>query len=75
MNDTSQLQGASTEQRPIPRPPGGGSWTFDETTWSWKSNDPQPEEAAEPEQAPQTDVVDEPVQAGSDFQQPKDSQE
>jgi hypothetical protein len=26
--------------RDIPNPPGGGSWTWDEPSWSWISNDP-----------------------------------
>jgi hypothetical protein len=33
--------------RPIPPLPGGGSWTFDETSWKWISNDPVPAEPAE----------------------------
>lgn len=43
-----------TQQTEIPTPPGGGSWTFDEASWQWKSNDPIPE------QAPVV-VADEPV--------------
>ena len=31
------------QARPIPVPPGGGSWTFDYTLWEWVGN-----EAAEP---------------------------
>lgn len=34
---------ASTSAREIPTPPGGGSWTFDEESWEWISNDPAPE--------------------------------
>ena len=34
---------ASTLAREIPTPPGGGSWTFDEASWKWISNDPIPE--------------------------------
>jgi hypothetical protein len=36
---------AGATERVIPNPPGGGSWTFDETSWQWKSNDPDPEQA------------------------------
>lgn len=31
--------------RPIPNPPGGGSWTWDEAAWTWISNDPVVETA------------------------------
>lgn len=34
--------------RDIPPMPGGGSWTFDDATWSWISNDPVPVADAEP---------------------------
>jgi hypothetical protein len=34
----------SNTERDIPTPPGGGSWTFDETAWKWKSNDQATEE-------------------------------
>lgn len=33
---------ASVAERVIPNPPGGGSWTFDEVSWAWISNDPIP---------------------------------
>ena len=32
----------SASQREVPVPPGGGSWTFNETLWKWVSNDPVP---------------------------------
>ncbi|KQZ34297.1 hypothetical protein [Massilia sp. Root1485] len=38
---------ASTSAREIPTPPGGGSWTFDEESWEWISNDPVPEPPAD----------------------------
>jgi hypothetical protein len=75
MTDISKQQTDGADERPYPRPPGGGSWTFDEESWSWKSNDPQPEEPADAQQAPQNDMVEEPVHTGDDFQQPQDSQE
>lgn len=31
--------------RTIPNPPGGGSWTWDEASWTWTSNDPAVETA------------------------------
>lgn len=37
---TNEQNGAPA--REIPVPPGGGSWTFDETKWAWVSNDPAP---------------------------------
>jgi hypothetical protein len=44
-----------TDQRPIPPVPGGGSWTFNETTWEWESNHPVPEDqpAVQTAEAPQ----------------------
>ena len=30
------------QQRDVPVPPGGGSWTFNEALWKWVSNDPVP---------------------------------
>jgi hypothetical protein len=38
-------EAARTEAREIPNPPGGGSWTWDEPSWSWISNDPVVETA------------------------------
>lgn len=32
----------TTPAREIPLPPGGGSWTFDDSSWKWVSNDPTP---------------------------------
>lgn len=39
---------ADISARDIPTPPGGGSWTFDEASWKWISNDltPAPPAAA-----------------------------
>jgi hypothetical protein len=38
--ENSAAKPARTEVREIPGPPGGGSWTWDEPSWSWISNDP-----------------------------------
>jgi hypothetical protein len=39
---------AAEPAREHPPLPGGGSWTFDEATWTWVSNDPvAPEVAAD----------------------------
>lgn len=35
-------------KRDIPPMPGGGSWTFDETTWSWIDNHAAPVASTEP---------------------------
>jgi hypothetical protein len=37
---TTEKDNAPT--RPIPVPPAGGSWTFDEASWAWVSNNPVP---------------------------------
>lgn len=34
------LAAAPAETREVPPLPGGGSWTFNETTWAWESNAP-----------------------------------
>lgn len=76
MNDITQLQADKVEQRPIPRPPGGGSWTFDERAWEWVSNDPKPEPDEEKVQPPQAEEIDATAQAvGDDTEQPQLSQE
>jgi hypothetical protein len=31
-----------SNNRHIPSPPSGGSWTFDDSNWEWVSNDPAP---------------------------------
>jgi hypothetical protein len=38
--------------RDIPVPPGGGSWSWDESLREWVSNDPQPQTEAAPAEAP-----------------------
>jgi hypothetical protein len=38
---------AGTSARVIPTPPGGGSWTFDEESWKWVSNDPASDQPAD----------------------------
>jgi hypothetical protein len=40
MNEQNTV--ASEPQKEIPPLPGGGSWTFDEASWAWISNDPAP---------------------------------
>jgi hypothetical protein len=39
---TKNEEQASANERLIPTPPGGGSWTFDREQWDWVSNDPAP---------------------------------
>jgi hypothetical protein len=43
----ANLLTAGTSAREIPTPPGGGSWTFDDKSWKWVSNDPAPEQPAD----------------------------
>lgn len=56
MSDENNNQGASAPG--IPVPPGGGSWTFDESKWSWVSNAPAATEKASPATAVDMDTTD-----------------
>ena len=42
-----KAQEAPVEERAIPTPPSGGSWTFDRTKWEWVSTDPVEQPAEE----------------------------
>jgi len=44
---TKKAQDAPVEERAIPTPPSGGSWTFDRVKWDWVSNEPAEQPAAE----------------------------
>jgi hypothetical protein len=60
----NQASTAAEPHREIPPLPGGGSYTFDETSRAWVSNDPAPAEqpaAAEPAAAPIAAPADQPV--------------
>lgn len=46
MNMTQNDTVGASAPREIPVPPGGGSWTFDESSWKWVSNDPVPAQDA-----------------------------